>query len=93
MMFMQVCILPHFLPMNNACPMQLESKIRKKNAKHLIVCIKYKNETAVLDNISLEMKAVTRLILYQKNTRSNNFPHLSLVMFFPVIHSQSCSNK
>lgn len=67
MMFMLVCILPHFLPMNNACPMQLESKIRK-NAKHLIIYIKYRNKTALPENISHEIKAVTGLILYRKKS-------------------------
>lgn len=38
----------------------------RKNAKHLIVYVKYKNKTAVLDNISLEITAVTGLILYRK---------------------------
>ena len=76
MMFMLVCILPHFLPMNNACPMQLESKIRK-NAKHLIIYIKYRNKTALPDNISHEIKAVTGLILYRKKMRSNNYLYFS----------------
>lgn len=80
MMFMQVCIL-HFLPMNNAYPMQLESKIRK-NAKHLIIYIKYRNEIAVLNNISLEINRVTGLITSRKKIRSNHFLHLSCYFFF-----------
>ena len=66
MMLMQVCIVPHFLPMNNACPVQRESKIRKKNAKHLIICITSKNKLSVIEKISFEIKGITGLITYRK---------------------------
>lgn len=89
MMFMQVCIL-HFLPMNNACPMQLESKIRKY-AKHLIIYIKYRNKTAVLNNISFEINRITGLIAYRK--KKSHIFSVYLVTFFPAIPYNNCLNK
>lgn len=83
MMFMQVCIL-HFLPVNNACPMQLESKIRKY-AKHLIIYIKYGNKTAVLNNISFEINRITGLIAYRKKKKVTFSLSILLHFFLPFL--------